>query len=190
MENESRANMVRSAASLISEHGVHATSFADVLADSGAPRGSIYHHFPEGKKQLTEEAMALTSQRVLAYLRSGTGATPFEVLDHFIAIWRAAVVSSNGTRGCAIAGVAVDSPNDAVDLMTSARDIFRSWVSLLAEQLNAVGLAESEALDIARTSLATMEGALILCRVEKNVEPLDVAAKQLRSLVSVPRPLA
>ena len=77
MENESRANMVRSAASLISEHGVNATSFSDVLADSGAPRGSIYHHFPDGKKQLTEEAMTLTSERVLAYLRAGTGTTSF-----------------------------------------------------------------------------------------------------------------
>lgn len=184
MENESRANMVRSAASLISEHGVNATSFSDVLADSGAPRGSIYHHFPEGKKQLTEEAMALTSDRVLTYLRAGTGTTPLEVLDHFISIWRAVVVSTKATRGCAIAGVAVDSPDDSVDLMTLARDIFRSWASLLAEQLGAVGMATDLAQDIAGTSLATMEGALILCRVEGNVEPLDVAARQLRSLLA------
>jgi AcrR family transcriptional regulator len=188
MENESRANMVKSAASLISEHGVNATSFSDVLADSGAPRGSIYHHFPDGKKQLTKEAMALTSERVLAYLLSGTGSTPLEVLDHFISIWRAVVVSSKATKGCAIAGVAVDSPDDAVDLMTNARDIFRSWASLLAEQLSDVGMANAEARDIARTSLATMEGALILCRVEGNVEPLDVAAKQLRTLVTAARP--
>ncbi len=184
MENESRANMVRSAASLISEHGVNATSFSEVLADSGAPRGSIYHHFPDGKKQLAEEAMALTSERVLAYLRAGTGTTPLEVLDHFLSMWRAVVVSSKATRGCAIAGVAVDSPDDAADLMTNARDIFRSWASLLAEQLGSVGVAPADALDLARTSLATMEGALILCRVEGNVEPLDVAAKLLRSLVS------
>jgi TetR/AcrR family transcriptional regulator, lmrAB and yxaGH operons repressor len=183
MENESRANMVRSAASLISEHGVNATSFSDVLADSGAPRGSIYHHFPDGKKQLTEEAMALTSERVLSYLRAGTGTTPLEVLDHFISIWRAVIVSTKATRGCAIAGVAVDSPDDSFDLLTRARDIFRSWASLLTEQLSAVGVDAAVARDLAHTSLATMEGALILCRVEGNVEPLDVAARQLRSLL-------
>jgi TetR/AcrR family transcriptional repressor of lmrAB and yxaGH operons len=185
VENESRSNMVHSAASLISEHGVNATSFSDVLADSGAPRGSIYHHFPHGKKQLTDEAMTLTSERVLAYLRSGAGATPHEVLDHFIAIWRTVVVSSKATRGCAIAGVAVDSSDDDTDLMTKARDIFRSWAELLADQLSSAGMKKGDALEIARTSLATMEGALILCRVEGNVEPLDVAAKQLRSLLSV-----
>jgi TetR/AcrR family transcriptional regulator, lmrAB and yxaGH operons repressor len=184
MESESRAKMVRSAAALISEHGVSATSFSEVLADSGAPRGSIYHHFPEGKKQLTEAAMSLTSERMLNYLRSGSGATPLEIFDHFAAIWRLVVISSKGASGCAIAGVAVDSDIDSVDLMRSARDIFRSWASLLAEQLIAVGVDGAQAREIALTSLSTMEGALILCRVEASVEPLDVAAAQLRTLVA------
>ena len=54
---DSRASMVRSAASLIRTRGVNATSFSDVLADSGAPRGSIYHHFPGGKDQLVDAAI-------------------------------------------------------------------------------------------------------------------------------------
>ena len=33
------------------------TSFAEVLERSGAPRGSVYHHFPEGKDQLIGEAL-------------------------------------------------------------------------------------------------------------------------------------
>ncbi len=184
MESESRANMVRSAASLISEHGVNATSFNDVLADSGAPRGSIYHHFPDGKKQLTKEAMSLTSERLLSYLRSGDGTTPLDVLDHFVSIWRLVVVSSKGARGCAIAGVAVDADDDTVDLLPLARDVFRSWTSLLSEQLVAVGVDSERAHGIALTALATMEGALILCRVEASAEPLDTAAAQLRSLVA------
>ena len=52
MNSNSRARMVRSAAALFGSRGLSATSFSDVLADSGAPRGSIYHHFPGGKKQL------------------------------------------------------------------------------------------------------------------------------------------
>src|SRR4051794_30210223 len=51
-----RERMIRSAAELMRRRGVDATSFSEVLADSGAPRGSIYHHFPGGKDQLIEEA--------------------------------------------------------------------------------------------------------------------------------------
>ena len=183
MENESRASMVRSAASKISEHGVNATSFTDVLADSGAPRGSIYHYFPEGKRQLTEEAMNLTAERVVAYLTSGAGTTALEVLDHFVSIWRVVVVSSAGARGCAIAGVVVDADASTATYLRSARDIFRSWSALLADQLRAVGIESARANALSVTALAAMEGALILCRTEGDVGPLDLVAEQLRTLV-------
>jgi len=41
MSHDSRIKMVRSAAALISARGVNATSFSDVLGESGAPRGAI-----------------------------------------------------------------------------------------------------------------------------------------------------
>jgi len=49
--------MVQCAAMQIGRHGVSATSFSELLVGSGAPRGSIYHHFPNGKAQLVEEAV-------------------------------------------------------------------------------------------------------------------------------------
>src|SRR5207249_1860292 len=76
MTSDSRARMVRSAASLIRTRGVAGTSFSDVLADSGAPRGSIYHHFPEGKEQLAADAIKWTSERVLAHQRECPASTP------------------------------------------------------------------------------------------------------------------
>src|SRR5450755_2273464 len=80
MGSDSRERMVRSAAALISSRGVSATSFSEVVSDSGAPRGSIYHHFPDGKRQLAAEAIGWTSQRVLAHLRAGAETTPEAVL--------------------------------------------------------------------------------------------------------------
>ena len=83
MENDSRARMVKSAATLIASRGVNATSFSDVLGDSGAPRGSIYHHFPDGKEQLAQSAIQWTSERVIAYQRAYTGTTARGVLRYF-----------------------------------------------------------------------------------------------------------
>src|SRR6202022_1452186 len=107
MATDSRASMVRSAASLIRSRGVSATSLSDVLSDSGAPRGSIYHHFPDGKRQLAEDALHWTSERVLAPLRAGAPSSPSAVLERFIAMWRQVVVTSAGTAGCVVAGVEI-----------------------------------------------------------------------------------
>jgi AcrR family transcriptional regulator len=176
--------MVSSAASLIRTRGVTGTSFADVVADSGAPRGSIYHHFPQGKDQLAGEAIRWTSERVLAHQRLCAAKTPEGVLDCFVAMWRQTVIASNGAAGCVVAGVAVDSLPDAEELMRLVRETFESWVQLLADQLRASGLRKDRARGVAMATLAAMEGALILCRAERSVQPLETVAAQLKRLVA------
>src|SRR6266568_3884850 len=55
---DSRARMIRAASELFRQRGYHATTFSDVVRDSGAPRGSTYFHFPGGKAELAREAIA------------------------------------------------------------------------------------------------------------------------------------
>jgi AcrR family transcriptional regulator len=175
--------MVRSAASLIRSRGLNATSFSDVLADSGAPRGSIYHHFPEGKEQLAVDAIRWTSERVLAHLRAGSAVTASDVLKRFIAMWRQVVVASGGAAGCVVAGVAIDTNAEEAGHLDVVRSTFRSWVALLTEQLEAVGVPSDRAKPIALATLAGMEGALILSRAEGNAKPLDTVADELMRLL-------
>ncbi len=83
-----------------------------MVADSGAPRGSIYHHFPEGKAQLTEEAIRWVAERVAAHQSGYSGTTAAGVLERFIGMWRNVVTASPGKSGCALAGVVVDTGNE------------------------------------------------------------------------------
>ena len=182
MTKDTRASMVRSAASLIGTQGLHATSFSEVLAASGAPRGSIYHHFPDGEGQLAREAVEWTSERVLE--RQGAcppTASPTDVLAWFVELWRGVVINSSGLAGCAVAGVTIDVGGDP-ELDELARSIFRSWVGLLASQLAGAGLPTERANRLATTALAAMEGALILCRAEQSAGPLEAVASEILSL--------
>lgn len=180
---DSRAKMVRSAASLIRTQGISATSFSDVLADSGAPRGSIYHHFPLGKEQLAEDAIRWTSERVLAHQRECPATTASGVLECFIDMWRQTVLASNGGAGCVVAGVAIDTTAGEDGLMVIVRAAFRSWVDLLTAQLVAVGVRADRAPAIATATVAGLEGALILCRAEGQVGPLETIAAELMRLL-------
>jgi len=58
--------MVASAALLIRERGAQPTAIADVLKESGAPRGSAYHYFPGGRTQLLCEAVDYAADYVAA----------------------------------------------------------------------------------------------------------------------------
>lgn len=184
MAKDSRKRMVVSAASLIGSKGVAATSLSDVLDASGSPRGSIYHHFPGGKGELAGDAMRWTQAQVLSYQRGCTSTNPTGVLDHFVELFRQSMVSSECRAGCPVAGVLVDTYSEVDGLMQVGRESFRAWISLLAAQLQAAGLNIRDARSLALTTLASVEGALILCRAEGGVGPLDQVNTQLRALAA------
>ncbi len=52
-----RSNMLISAAEVMRERGAAGVTIDEVLARSGAPRGSVYYHFPEGRNQILAEAL-------------------------------------------------------------------------------------------------------------------------------------
>jgi AcrR family transcriptional regulator len=187
MAKNSRQRMVVSTASLIGSRGAAGTSLSDVLEASQAPRGSIYHHFPHGKSELVGEAMRWTNELVLAHQLACTARTPSGVLEHFVSLFRAAVVGSHCRAGCPIAGVVVDTYSNEDPLLEIGRAGFRAWTTLLTEQLTALGLPRARAKALATTTLASVEGALILCRAENSVAPLETVADQLRQLASSPR---
>lgn len=184
MARDSRERMVASAAALIGNRGVKATSLTEVLKDSRAPRGSIYHHFPEGKRQLVEDALHRTTEQILAYQRTCTADTAAGVLKHFVDLFRQSLVSSECRAGCPVAGVVIDTYAEEGPLRETARKSFRSWIALLTDQLVAVGLPRTDARALSVTTLASVEGGLILCRAEGTVAPLGVIDRQLQSLAA------
>ncbi len=172
--------MVASAARILGAHGVDAASFSVVLADSRAPRGSIYYYFPSGKRQLVHDAVRWTSEKVLEHQRACSARTAAGVLAHFLGFFRRSVVASRCRAGCPIAAVAIGSYSTEELLGRVVRSSFAAWIALLARQLRARGVRRAAARELAVTALASIEGALILCRAEGRVAPLDVVGRQLR----------
>jgi AcrR family transcriptional regulator len=181
---EASDRMIASAVKLLAMHGFQATSFSSVLKDSGAPRGSIYYHFPEGKDQLIGAAIDLAGDRALAFTDSFTGLSAAEIVDAFVGLWRAVLVRSDFRAGCAVLAVTVSA--DVPELVERAAAIFRSWRDRLATALEASGIEPASARALAVTIIAACEGATVLCRAEHSLEPLEAVAGQLRALAADP----
>ena len=104
-----RERMVVTAALLLREHGVEGTSFSQVIAESGAPRGSIYHYFPGGKAQLIEEATRFAgeyiAQGMVATLESGD---PMDFLELSRTFWTDLLGRSEFREGCPVVASTLD----------------------------------------------------------------------------------
>jgi AcrR family transcriptional regulator len=169
--------MIEGAVRLLARHGLQATSFAEVVALTGAPRGSIYHHFPEGKDQLISAAVDLAGARALHALDGLAGASAEDIAAAFIATWRELLTRSQLGAGCAVLAVTVAT--DSRDLLDHAGAVFRAWRERLAEMLERAGLTPGEAARFAAVLVAASEGAVALSRAEQSMEPFNLVAAHL-----------
>jgi AcrR family transcriptional regulator len=172
-----KLKMVEGTVRLLARRGLHATSFSEVLELTGAPRGSVYHHFPEGKEQLIREAVAFAGARSIQLLESKAGATALEITEFFLNLWRELLSRSNFQVGCAVLAVTVAA--DSPVLLSEAAAAFRAWRKRLAELLDAGGLGPTSAAGLAATLIAACEGAVVLSRAEQSMEPFDLVAVQM-----------
>jgi AcrR family transcriptional regulator len=105
MAGDVRDRMIDGAIRLLAQQGLQATSFAEVLELTGAPRGSVYHHFPGGKDQLVGAAVDRAGARALHALDGKQGASAEELTTVFLALWRELLVRSDCGAGCAVLAV-------------------------------------------------------------------------------------
>jgi TetR/AcrR family transcriptional repressor of lmrAB and yxaGH operons len=180
--SEVRTTMIEGAAVLLAKHGLQGTSFSEVLEYTGAPRGSVYHHFPGGKDQLVGEAVELTGSNVYAALDAKAGAPATEIADYFLSLWRSVLTRSNFEAGCAVLAVTVAAePGEVAD---RAAGVFRRWRAHLASLLHQGGLTQGDAARMSALLIASSEGAVVLSRAERSLEPFDLVAEQLREQVA------
>lgn len=168
-----RDDMLRSAAMLFREKGVEATSLADVIEHAGAPRGSIYHHFPRGKPQLVEEATRTAGALMGAMISAGLANDgPAPTLKAIIDGFREQLERTDYAAGCPVAPAALEGMNSPAAL-AAAGESFTSWEDTIAASLWQRGLTQERSRGLATMAISAFEGALILAKAQRSTTALD-----------------
>lgn len=186
-----RDHIVEVTCDLLEAQGYRATGLNQIIAKSGAPKGSLYYYFPGGKEELVGEAIARTSailaQRIRAGIEPvGAPATAFRaflerVADH---------VDASGFRaGGPLTTVALETVHSSERLNAACRQAYDVLQDAFAERLRACGYPAAQAAAFATTITAAAEGGILLSRTYHSAEPLRrVAAAVGRLLAETPPP--
>ena len=183
-QSDARQKMIESAAVLFRERGVQGTSFSDVLAHSGAPRGSIYHHFPGRKTQLAEEATRWAGEFIVA----GTVAAlaendPVAAIDSFRRWWTTLLHRSDYAAGCVIVAAALEGDREPT-VRDAAGAAFGEWEDVLAQAFSRRGVPEDRSRSIATLLIAGIEGAVLMSRAQQSTRPLERVCEELQRVVA------
>jgi TetR/AcrR family transcriptional repressor of lmrAB and yxaGH operons len=183
---DTRSRMVRTTAELLQRQGFHATGFAQILAESDAPRGSIYFHFPQGKQELAVEALRLAGARISRVIQRAAAAAgdAGELVDRVVGALAAGLERSGYTEGCPVATVGLETASSMEPLRRACDEVYADWQRLLAQALTARGVEPERAATLATMVITAVEGALLLARVRQDQAPLQLVAAELRRLVT------
>ncbi|MGW0811471.1 TetR/AcrR family transcriptional regulator [Nonomuraea sp. NPDC002799] len=183
--DETRARLIDAARTLVEAKGYHGTGLNEVLAVAGAPRGSLYHHFPGGKDQLVGESLVAAGREVDGIVAKLAEAAPTS-RDLVLALLDALadrMVAAGYAKGCPVATVALEVAATNDDLQLICGGIYAGWQRGLADALRADGHDAAEADELAATVLALIEGALVLARAGRRQLPVEQVGRRIAQLL-------
>ncbi len=179
---DTRTKMLISAAEVMRERGAAGVTIDEVLTRSGAPRGSVYYHFPEGRNQILTEALRYSGAAITAMIDDAAGWGARALLREFVEFWERVLSEGNFTAGCPVVAAAICS-DDELNLCGEAGAILGRWCTALTRAFVNDGFGEDDAASLAITSIAALEGAVLLSRSTRSADPLRQVGDQLEFLI-------
>jgi AcrR family transcriptional regulator len=176
--------MLDSAVLLLRERGAAGVTVDAVLAHSGAPRGSVYHHFPGGRNELVLGAVRQSGDYITTMVDASVAEGDVRrTVDRLVGFWRRALTKSDYRAGCPVVAMAIDSRESIPEAAELVREIFARWRVSLSEVLSASGFPHARAQRLATLIVAAIEGAIILCRAQRDLSPLDDVHAEIAPLL-------
>jgi TetR/AcrR family transcriptional repressor of lmrAB and yxaGH operons len=181
-----QSRLIGATAGLLRERGYHGAGLAEILAASGVPKGSLYHHFPGGKSQLAAQALHQSGQRIVTALErfvDEAGSVAVAVgrfCDHYVDELR----SSDYRRGCPLATVALESGDLADDVHGELAAAMTGMIDLVARRIAAESPGAPDPRGLATEVVAAVEGALVLAKATRTTAPLETVRDRLVARIS------
>ena len=171
--------LVRTAMRLFRRQGYASTGLQQILAESGAPKGSLYHYFPAGKEELGAAAVRLAAQ-LMGEMLSDLAARhkrPAAFVKAYCAVMSKWMEESEFRSGCPIATTMLETAPHSPELTRAGTEAFDRWIAIISAVFVADGASKAEAKTKAQSLIAAMEGALVLARVRQSSSPIrDIAS--------------
>ncbi|MFK7805719.1 MAG: TetR/AcrR family transcriptional regulator [Anaerolineae bacterium] len=185
MSNPTRDKIVATTADLLERQGYAATGLNQIVKESATPRGSLYYYFPDGKEELAVEAVKQRMNDMAEFSRQALSQVddPIEAVFSMIMGMAQTMEKGDCCSGAPIAAVALEASNSSERLRQACSDGYQQLQDVLAAKLIMGRFSAAQAKALAATINASLEGAMILGRTNRNAATLRTVANSLKLLM-------
>ncbi len=179
-----RERIVQTAVRLFRRQGYASTGVQQILDVSGAPKGSLYHYFPGGKEAIGEAAVVRAGELVRETLQELAEArpSPRAFLRGYCGVMADWMEESGFRSGCPLATTVLETTPASPAIQAAGLAAIDSWIDVIASVYRRAGTPARRARMQAQLVIASVEGGLILARLNQSKKPLHEVATLLGQL--------
>lgn len=183
--SEKRDRIIETASQLMERQGYYGTGLNQIIEESGSPKGSLYYYFPDGKDQITDEALRRTGEQVLSNIESMLGRhdSAADGVAGLLEVIAMRIEESDFEAGGPLTTVALETAASNERLRRVCDEIYTDWKRAFVDKLEDDGVEAQQADAIADVILSSIEGGVVLSRTRRDTAPLVSIAQQMRVLI-------
>lgn len=184
-KENSKDKLIKTASRLFQLQGYHATGLNQITKESGAPKGSLYYHFPDGKEQLALESVELTANFVNRQITEGLtkSSDAVEAIQNLIVALSERFQKNNYKDGVPIATVALETSLISELLREACQSAYMQFQNVFTQKLIESGYDKNRARELGIVINSMVEGAFLISFTMGDSEPLRLVAKQIPVLL-------
>lgn len=197
-KTDAKQRLIRTAGELFRARGYHGVGLAEILQESGAPKGSFYYHFPGGKDELALAVLESGGRFIGKMIdKSFEGAASVdEAVDLLVKTIARAFEESGFELGCPVTSLLLELTPSDEKVRQIADAVLADWMDRMVQNAVRLGVPVTELSAYKhafRVLLISIEGGWIVSRTAHDVEPIMLAQQiyknALNARLKVPHPL-
>lgn len=186
MEINTKEKILIAASRLFRRQGYHATTLNQISKESNTPRGSVYYYFENGKEQLAQEAILRTGQIIKQRIENALALesdAANAIYTHLSNIADEIEQQKETTDIFSLVAISREVSDSNAILRKTCEEVYDNWINIFANKIKQSGFSDKEALELAITIQAMIEGAYALMVSQQNVTAMRIVSEQVLKLL-------
>jgi TetR/AcrR family transcriptional regulator, lmrAB and yxaGH operons repressor len=169
-----REKILQTASELMEKQGYHGTGLNEIIQKSGAPKGSLYYYFPDGKEQLASEAILQAGKTVAERFRDRTTGEPnaAQAIRDFLYMIAQRMEETNFYTGSTMTMIAMETVVKSKRINQACQQGYTMLIEAFKDKMLSGGMEATRAGDMAEMIVAAVEGGIILSRTYQDANHL------------------
>ncbi|WP_010676620.1 TetR/AcrR family transcriptional regulator [Bacillus timonensis] len=182
---DTKSLIIEVATKLFQEKGYIGVGLSEILKACNISKGSLYHHFPDGKEELLIACLDSLNEVITQDIEDifNQFSTTNEAIEAMIDKLILNFETEGTITGYTFSSIVSEMASLSEPVRNACSLLYSKMQQIYSKKLVADGFSTEVANSLALTMVATVEGGMMLCLTQKSSHPLKIISQVIPNIL-------